>query len=90
MPFKSISELAKANQKRLWDGTITTRAHLAEDIKYNKYGELEVKITIPMEEVENAIEIRRLVGLPVTMTVEMWKPFAEFIRTGELPDREDV
>ena len=86
MPFKSIKELTKQNQLRLWDGKIETRAHLAEDIRYNKYGELVITITIPMEEVEQAIEIRRLVGLPIQMTVEMWKPFAEFVRTGEMPE----
>lgn len=90
MPFpKSITDLARKNQLRLYDGQIKCRANLADDITYNKYGEIVIKITIPFDEVEEAAEIRRLVGLPVNVTFELWKPFAEFVRTGELPDHED-
>lgn len=85
---KTHAERIRLNQQRLWDGEIEFRANLADDLTHNKYGEMVCKLSIPFEEVEEAVNLRRLVGLPVFVTVKLWTPFAEFIRNGELPDRE--
>ena len=76
-----------ANKLILWDGEIVVRAQIADDIKHTKWGELSITIIIPPDQVEDAIEIRKLIGLPILFKASLWEGFKDWIE-GQDPDGE--
>lgn len=61
-------------------------AHLKDDVKFTRQGDVEIKFLVPFEFKHLVLDLTNAFGVPLSIDVQVWQPFKEFedITSGEV------